>query len=109
MAASENVPTEEGVRPPVVLVVEDVVLVRMLIAERLRSRGLDVVEAGDGVEAVRVLEAGLPVHAVLSDIHMPGASSTASASRGGFAPIGRASRSSSVLACTRAFPPPPPP
>jgi len=56
---------------PVVLVVEDVV--RMLIAERLRSRGFDVVEAGDGAEAVRVLEAGLPVRAVLSDIHMPGA------------------------------------
>src|SRR5215510_4293659 len=73
MAASANVPTEEGLRPPVVLVVEDVVLVRMLIAERLRSRGFDVVEAGDGAEAVRVLEAGLPVHAVLSDIHMPGA------------------------------------
>jgi hypothetical protein len=47
MAASENVPTEEGLRSPVVLVVEDVVLVRTLIAERLRSRGFDVVEAAD--------------------------------------------------------------
>jgi CheY-like chemotaxis protein len=60
MAASENVPIGEGLRPPVVLVVEDVVLVRMLIAERLRSRGFDVVEAGDGAEAVRVLRTAFP-------------------------------------------------
>jgi CheY-like chemotaxis protein len=58
---------------PVVLVVDDVVLVRMLIAESLRARGFDVVEAGSGEEAIRVLDEGLPVQAILSDVYMPAA------------------------------------
>ena len=39
---------------PAVLVVEDVVLVRMLIADYLRETGFCVIEASNGEEAIRV-------------------------------------------------------
>ena len=61
MAASERVPTKDGASLPVLLVVDDVVLVRLLIADSLRARGFQVIEAADG--------AGLAVHAVLTDIY----------------------------------------
>jgi CheY-like chemotaxis protein len=64
--------SDEG-RPSTVLVVDDVVLVRMLIAETLRQRGFRVLEAGSGEEAVRLLESSTAIDAVLSDIYMPGA------------------------------------
>ena len=53
---------------PVVLVVDDVLLVRMLIADSLRARGFEVIEAGSGEEAIRILEAEHPVGAILSDV-----------------------------------------
>jgi CheY-like chemotaxis protein len=56
-----------------ILVVEDVVLVRMLLADYLRTSGFGVIEAANGEEAIRVIEAGFPVRAVISDVHMPGA------------------------------------
>jgi CheY-like chemotaxis protein len=59
---------------PTVLVVEDVVLVRMLLANLLRERGFEIIEAATADEAVRVLEAGFPVRVVLTDIYMPGSS-----------------------------------
>jgi CheY-like chemotaxis protein len=73
MVASERATTEEGARRPVIMVVEDVVLVRLLVADTLRTRGFEVIEAADGSDAVKVLEARLPVQIILSDIHMPGA------------------------------------
>jgi CheY-like chemotaxis protein len=57
---------------PVVLVVEDVVLVRMLLSDYLRKSGYQVLEASDGEEAIRVIK-NLPVQVVVSDVHMPGA------------------------------------
>ena len=48
--------------PPAVLVVDDVPLARMLVAEHLRASGFHVVEASNGDEAVRVLQAGVAVH-----------------------------------------------
>src|SRR5262249_10705644 len=57
---------------PTVLVVEDVVLVRMLLADLLRERGFEVIEASSTEDAVRVLKADFPVHVVLSDVYMPG-------------------------------------
>jgi two-component system cell cycle sensor histidine kinase/response regulator CckA len=56
-----------------VLLVDDVLLVRMWIAAFLRGRGFEVIEAASGEEAIRVLEAGLPVEVVVSDVYMPGA------------------------------------
>ena len=71
MNASCNV-SDEPVPPPTILVVEDEILVRMVIAAYLRDCGFDVVEAGDADEAVRVLEAGIQVDIVFSDVNMPG-------------------------------------
>jgi CheY-like chemotaxis protein len=63
--ATETEPT------PTVLVVDDDVLIRMVIADYLRECGFRVVEAANADEAVAVLEA-TPVDAVFSDVHMPG-------------------------------------
>ena len=65
-------------RPPVapaeaVLVVEDDVLVRLVIAGYLRDCGYRVFEAANGDEAIKLLErdeAGVSV--VLTDVEMPG-------------------------------------
>lgn len=72
MAASEKV-EEPRASGPIVLVVDDVVLVRMLIADSLRSRGFHVVEAGSGEEAVQLLDSGPRINVVLTDIYMPAA------------------------------------
>jgi CheY-like chemotaxis protein len=56
---------------PVVLVVEDVVLVRMVVAAYLREGGFQVIEASNADDAVRVLRAA-PVDVVFSDVRMPG-------------------------------------
>ncbi|MBS4045780.1 MAG: response regulator [Alphaproteobacteria bacterium] len=58
---------------PVVLVVEDEVLVRMVIAEYLRECDYVVIEAGSAVEAVALFKADVEVDVVFSDIQMPGA------------------------------------
>jgi two-component system cell cycle sensor histidine kinase/response regulator CckA len=58
---------------PIVLIVEDVVLVRMLLSEMLRGRRFDIIEASTGEEAVRVIEAGFAVSVIMSDVYMPGA------------------------------------
>lgn len=56
-----------------VLVVDDDALTRKLAAERLERRGLRVLRAGDGAEALRIARAELP-DLVLLDIQMPGMS-----------------------------------
>jgi CheY-like chemotaxis protein len=57
---------------PAVLLVEDDVLVRSVTAAYLRECGLDVIEARDAHEAIRVMEASVRVDIVFSDINMPG-------------------------------------
>jgi two-component system, response regulator PdtaR len=56
---------------PVILLVEDDVLLRWVIADSLRESGFAVVEAANSAEAVRVMEA-TPIDALFSDIDMPG-------------------------------------
>lgn len=58
---------------PVVLVVEDEVLVRMVIAEYLRDCAYVVIEAGSAQEALALFKADVEVDVVFSDIQMPGA------------------------------------
>jgi DNA-binding NtrC family response regulator len=58
--------------PPAVLLVEDDVLVRTATAAYLRERGLDVIEAGDAHQAIRMMEAKVRVDIVFSDVNMPG-------------------------------------
>ncbi len=56
-----------------VLVVEDDVLVRLVIAGYLRDCGYRVIEAASGAEALQVLQRDeAPVGVVLTDVEMPG-------------------------------------
>jgi CheY-like chemotaxis protein len=57
-----------------VLVVDDEVLVRLAIADYLRTCGFRVIEAANGDEALLILEQpDIGVSVVLSDVEMPGA------------------------------------
>jgi two-component system, response regulator PdtaR len=56
-----------------ILLVEDDALLRISTADHLRSKGYQVVEAGTVIEAATVLSAGPPIHAVFSDVDLPGA------------------------------------
>ena len=57
---------------PVVLIVEDELLLRMSAAEMIADAGYDVVEAGNADQAIAVLEARADIHIVFTDIQMPG-------------------------------------
>lgn len=55
-----------------VLLVEDEALIREMLAVEFEDGGFEVHQAGGADEAVRLLEAGLEVGAVVTDIRMPG-------------------------------------
>lgn len=55
-----------------VLVVEDEVVVRALLAEELRSAGFAVIEAGNADDALVYMRSSGPVDLVFSDVQMPG-------------------------------------
>ncbi|ANL57265.1 response regulator [Rhizobium phaseoli] len=55
-----------------VLVVEDEPLVRMVAAEFLRDAGFKIFEAANADEAIEMLHARADIHAVFTDIEMPG-------------------------------------
>ena len=57
---------------PTVLLVEDEVLIRLMIADELRSQGLQVLEASNADEALTILESSLAVHLLFTDVRMPG-------------------------------------
>jgi len=56
----------------VVLIVEDEPLVRVTGADLLAEAGFEVLEARNGDEALRILEATQEVRVVFSDVEMPG-------------------------------------
>jgi two-component system, response regulator PdtaR len=56
----------------VVLVVEDEVLVRTFATDFLMEAGFKVFEAVDAEEAIAVLQARADIHAVFTDVEMPG-------------------------------------
>ena len=58
---------------PVVLIVEDEILIRMLLCETLRLAGYVVIEAANAEEAVVVLHASLDPDILITDVKMPGA------------------------------------
>jgi CheY-like chemotaxis protein len=66
------VQSSEQATPPVVLVVEDEVVLRMAVSAHLRDSGFVVVEAVDAQEAVELLSANRSIELVFSDINMPG-------------------------------------
>jgi CheY-like chemotaxis protein len=62
-----------ALRDPVLLVVEDEVLIRLSTSDFLRNEGFTVLEAGSAREALTVLKARDNVSVVVTDIHMSGA------------------------------------
>lgn len=56
---------------PVVLLVEDEPLVRLVMADLLLESGFRVIEAANAAEALTVLEAGVQVSVLLADVDMP--------------------------------------
>jgi two-component system, response regulator PdtaR len=61
-----------AVERPTVLLVEDEVLIRLMVADELRGQGLQVLEASNADEALAILESSLPVHLLFTDVRMPG-------------------------------------
>ncbi|HEY3756182.1 MAG TPA: response regulator [Opitutaceae bacterium] len=56
---------------PVILAVDDALTMRKLVSFTLRGAGYDVIEATDGLEALRVARTSR-FDLVLSDVNMPG-------------------------------------
>ena len=56
------------------LLVEDEILIRILVADCLRETGFSVIEAFNGDEAMAILSAGVSIDLVLTDVRMPGSS-----------------------------------
>lgn len=59
-------------RCPVVLIVEDEILVRMAQAGFLRDEGYQVLEAGDAVQAMAFIRTNVAIDLVVTDVRMPG-------------------------------------
>src|SRR5665213_458178 len=57
---------------PVVLIVEDELLLRMDAVEMIAAAGFVVVEAGNADEAIEILESRRDITVVFTDIQMPG-------------------------------------
>ena len=72
-AGTAELATSTGCDVGTVLMVEDEVLVRLFAAEHLRDFGYRVIEAAAAAEAMAVLQAGVPVDILFSDVQMPGA------------------------------------
>lgn len=69
--AEDPMASPEPAPAPVVLVVEDEMIVRLAVSSYLRDQGFTVVEAVGGAEAQALIEAGLAVDLVFTDINMP--------------------------------------
>ena len=57
---------------PVVLIMEDEPIQRMMLVDELEGAGCEVVEAMSADDAVRILEQRTDIRIVLADIDMPG-------------------------------------
>jgi PAS domain S-box-containing protein len=55
-----------------ILVVEDEALVRMLMVQTLEDRGYQVIEAPESQSAIRVLESGMKIDLLATDVGLPG-------------------------------------
>ena len=70
---STNVTLRADTPSPTILVVEDEVLIRLVIADYLRDCGYKVHEAVSGEEAIAILQAPeVSIDVVFSDVEMPG-------------------------------------
>ena len=57
---------------PVILIVEDELLLRMDSAEIIEYAGFEVIQAGNADEAIAILTARSDIRVVFTDIQMPG-------------------------------------
>jgi len=57
---------------PVVLIVDDEMLVRLCAIEAIESAGFEVIEAADADKAIGILEQRSDIRLIFTDIHMPG-------------------------------------
>jgi CheY-like chemotaxis protein len=73
LVSGKVLPGPGAVGQPVILLVEDDILVRLSTAELLRDEGYVVLEAVNAREALALLETGHPLDLIISDIRMPGA------------------------------------
>jgi CheY-like chemotaxis protein len=71
-AAANNVKKPAEKRASTILVVEDEVLIRLMMADELRVAGFEVIEAASADEALAVLNAAVQVDLLITDIRMPG-------------------------------------
>jgi CheY-like chemotaxis protein len=55
-----------------ILVVEDEVMIRLLMADVLREEGYLVIEAASGDEAMDILLSGQDIDLIVTDVRMPG-------------------------------------
>lgn len=55
-----------------VLLVDDERIFRSSLAQRLRLRGYDVIEAGDGAQAVKTVSQDARIDVIILDYRMPG-------------------------------------
>src|SRR5579862_1167398 len=55
-----------------ILIVEDDIEIRHVLATRLREVGFTVSEASNAAEALRLIRAGIDFDAVITDVEMPG-------------------------------------
>ncbi len=53
-----------------IMAVDDSASVRQMVSFTLKGAGYDVIEAGDGQQAVAKLD-GTPIHMVITDLNMP--------------------------------------
>jgi CheY-like chemotaxis protein len=56
---------------PIVLVVEDEPILRMMAVDMVEEAGFEALEAADATEAVQILETRLDIRIVFTDIQMP--------------------------------------
>ena len=72
-SSAANRRLDASCQKPVILIVEDEVLVRIVMSEELRAAGYDVVEAATADEALSILRSMVHVDLLLTDMTMPGA------------------------------------
>ena len=71
LADAQSIPFKVD-RRPVVLVVEDEILIRTPLCREIRSADFRVVEASSADDALALIRSGVTVDALLTDVRMPG-------------------------------------
>jgi CheY-like chemotaxis protein len=71
-ARGENTNPDQASSRPTILLVEDEVLLRMMLADELRAGNYTVIEAANGDEALEILRTRVSIDALVTDVSMPG-------------------------------------